>query len=111
MSHNVFEFGSRASAGLAAPGPERPAEVIELAARRPDPVEAPPMPTELWDEIDEAGRRWQDLVEQGQEVRFHGREKSGRVRASLREVRNGVELPLPLTELFGPRDDGPPAAA
>jgi hypothetical protein len=74
-------------------------------------VEAPPIPTELWDEIDAADRRWQDLIEQGQEVRFHEREKSGRVRATLREVRNGVELALPLTELFGPRDDGPPAAA
>jgi hypothetical protein len=111
MSYNVFPLGGRASAEPAAHSSQRAADVVDLAARRPDPVAPPPMPAELWDEIDTAARRWRELSEHGQEVRFHQSREGGRVRATLREVRNGAERALPLTELFGPRGGGPPAAA
>jgi len=68
------------------------------------------MPEAIWDEIDAADRRWRELADHGCEVRFDKRPE-GRVRATLHEVRGGVERALPLLDLFSPRDDGPPAAA
>lgn len=111
MTYNVFPLGDRTSAGPAAPSSQRAADVVDLAAHRLDSPVAPPMPAELWDEIDSADRRWRDLAGEGREVRFHQHPEGERIRVTLREVGNGTEQALPLTELFGPRDDGPPAAA
>jgi hypothetical protein len=110
MSFNVFPIGAGPTSRQGAEG-ESSADVVDLASRRPEAVEAPPMPDDLWDEVDDAARRWLQLRDEGHEIRFHPPPDGGRIRATLREVRSGVERPLPLTELFGPRGDGPPAAA
>jgi hypothetical protein len=110
MSFNVFPIGAGPPSRQGAEA-ETPADVVDLASRRPDAVEAPPMPDGLWDEVDDAARRWLQLRDEGREIRFQLPPDGGRIRATLREVRGGVERPLPLTELFGPRGDGPPAAA
>jgi hypothetical protein len=111
MSYNVFPLGRRAADGPAAQGARRPADVVDLATRGGGPGGHPPMPETVWDEIDAADRHWQALADEGREVRFDQPPDGGRVRATLREVRSGAERALPLIELFGPRDDGPPAAA
>jgi hypothetical protein len=110
MSFNVFPIGAGSTSRQGAEG-ESSADVVDLASRRPEAVEAPPMPDDLWDEVDDAARRWLQLRDEGHEIRFHPPPVGGRIHATLREVRSGVERPLPLTELFGPRGDGPPAAA
>jgi len=109
MSYNVFPLGGRPAGG-----PRDGlgmADIVDLATRRADAVAAPPMPDEVWDEIDAADRSWQRLRDDGREVRFEPPRAGARIRATLRDVRSGAERALPLTELFGPRDDGPPAAA
>jgi hypothetical protein len=110
MSFNVFPIGAGSTKRQGAEG-ESSADVVDLASRRPEAVEAPPMPDDLWDEVDDAARRWLQLRDEGHEIRFHPPPVGGRIHATLHEVRSGVERPLPLTELFGPRGDGPPAAA
>jgi hypothetical protein len=110
MSFNVFPFGTRPPVPRAAT-PAKPADVVELATRRPDQGAAPAMPDQLWDELDAAAANWLNLRDEGREIRFEEPLDGGRIRATLRDVRSGAERALPLTELFGPRDDGPPAAA
>jgi hypothetical protein len=110
MSYNVFPLGSRAADG---PTPEagRPADVVDLPTWRSSGGWHTLVPEAVWDEIEAADRRWQAMADEGREVRFDQLPDGGPVRVTLREVRDGVERPLPLTELFGPRDDGPPTAA
>jgi len=77
------------------------------AQRRPEPL-----PPELLDEIDAAGRVYDALLAQGHELRFelpeHGRE---RVRVELRTVGGAFVRRVPLAEAVDPTGrDGAPAA-
>jgi hypothetical protein len=110
MSFNVFPLHAKSS-GPPAAQPAAPGEVVDLGARRPEQAAVPAMPDQVWDELDLAAARWQSLRDEGREIRFEQPLDGGRIRATLRDVRSGAERALPLTELFGPRDDGPPAAA
>jgi len=80
MSFNVFPLGHRPSRPSAA-DPQDPAAIVDLAARRPAAA-APPMPDELWDELDAAAAHWQSLRAAGREVRFEQPPHGGRVRAT-----------------------------
>jgi hypothetical protein len=116
MSFNVVPFGSAQGpesgpvaqpARASAPQGATFAEVVDLASRRQ--ADVPAIPDHVWDEVEAAGRLWQDLRAQDREVRFDTHAVSGRVVASLCDLDGGVVRQLPLRETFG--FDGPETAA
>jgi hypothetical protein len=109
MTFNVVPIGSRSIAETQpAQGP--PADVVDLAPRRPPAAAAPAIPDHVLDEVDAAARKAQDLLAERHEVRFDMDPDSGRVVASLREIEGAVVRVLPLREIVGD-DDGPQSAA
>jgi hypothetical protein len=62
----------------------------------------PPIPAEVWDQVDAAGRLAQSLHEQGRGVRFDVHKLDGNVVASLVDVDGGLLRPLLLTDVVDP---------
>jgi hypothetical protein len=112
VSFNVVPFGST-------PGPEDASDrggtsdVVDLASRRRADLDAPEIPDQVWDEIEAASRLWHELRAEDREVRFDADTATGRVVASLRDLKGGVVRPLRLRDTFSiddPLPDGPSAA-
>jgi hypothetical protein len=110
MTFNVVPIGSKSIAETELlQGP--PADVVDLAPRRPPAAAVPEIPDGVLDEVDFAARKAQDLLAAQREVRFDTDPDSGRVVASLREIEGAVVRVLPLREIVGADDDGPQSAA
>jgi hypothetical protein len=56
----------------------------------------PPIPTEVWNEVDDAARLAEDLHAQGRRVRFEVHEVGGGVVAELVDHKGGLLRALPL---------------
>jgi hypothetical protein len=90
---------------FAAPSVDRPAGAPGRAeARFPDrdSIEGvtPPIPAEVWDQIDAAARLAESLHAQGQGVRFDVHKLDGDVVASLVDEDGGMLRPLLLTDVI-----------
>ena len=91
------------SASFAAPSIDR----SRGAARRSDEAfssavegsATPPIPAEVWDQVDAAARLAQSLHAQGRGVRFDVHKLDGDVVASLVDVDGGLLRPLLLTDV------------
>jgi hypothetical protein len=64
---------------------------------------APPIPAEVWDQVDAASRLAEGLHAQGQGVRFDVHKLSGDVVASLVDEDGGLLRPLLLTDVVDPQ--------
>jgi hypothetical protein len=62
----------------------------------------PPIPAEVWDQVDAAARLAQSLHAQGRGVRFDVHKLDGDVVASLVDVDGGLLRPLLLTDVVDP---------
>jgi hypothetical protein len=84
-------------------GASRAQNVIDLvewrATHHPEPI-----PQELLNELDAAGRVYDALLAQGHEVRFDVPGHGGRVRAELRSVAGEVVRAVSLGEVVGFED-------
>jgi hypothetical protein len=84
--------------------------VIDLcewrARRRPDPL-----PGDVLDECDAAGRVYDALLAQGHELRFDLPEDGGHVRVELRSIDGGLVRRVGLAEVLGLDEPSGPSAA
>ena len=74
------------------------ASVVDLADRRRRRLFA--IPDEVWDACDAAARAWQEMSDDGVEVRFEPRRDDGRVVAELHESQGASIRRLPLAEVI-----------
>jgi hypothetical protein len=62
----------------------------------------PPIPAEVWDQVDAASRLAEDLHSQGRSVRFDVHKLNGGVVASLVDDEDGLLRPLLLDDVIDP---------
>jgi hypothetical protein len=80
--------------------PERvPGRTEESFAEATRGAAAPPIPAEVWDQVDTAARLAEDLHAQGRGVRFDVHKPDGGIVAELVDDDAGLRQPLDLTDV------------
>lgn len=86
------------------------AAVYDLTAKRIQ-VAQPPIPDELWDEVDAASRTADEMSRSGHALRFDVHRLDGQVVVSLCDSNGSVVRPVSLSEVLDVGSQGPQEAA
>jgi hypothetical protein len=99
MSFDVSPLGASPYVASSLERTQRPNESSGASFPRIGGSTAPPIPPEVWDQVDAASRLAEDLTADGHQVRFDVHKLDGGVVASLVDEHGGLLRPLLLEDV------------
>ena len=99
MSFDVSPLGASPHAASSLDRTQRPNDSSKASFPRIGGSTAPPIPSEVWDQVDDAARLAEHLTADGRQVRFDVHKLDGSVVASLVDENGGLLRPLVLTDV------------
>jgi len=99
MSFDVSPLGALPYAASSLDRTQRASEGSQASFPRIGGSTAPPIPTEVWDQVDAAARLAENLTADGHQVRFDVHKLDGGVVASLVDENGGLLRPLLLQDV------------
>ncbi|HEX5901275.1 MAG TPA: hypothetical protein VFY32_17860 [Solirubrobacteraceae bacterium] len=99
MSFDVSPLGGTPYAASPLDRTQRASDGSQASFPRIGSPSAPPIPTEVWDQVDDAARLAESLTADGRQVRFDVHKLDGSVVASLVDESGGLLRPLLLKDV------------
>jgi hypothetical protein len=99
MSFDVSPLGATPYAASSLDRTPRASDSSQASFPRIGGSSAPPIPTEVWDQVDAAARLAENLTADGRQVRFDVHKLDGGIVASLVDENGGLLRPLLLKDV------------